>query len=287
MSEEQSFWRDGMTTEMNGPIYQLKVTLVGIDPPVWRRIQLYRHKSFYDLHLTLQAAMGWLNYHLHQFKVAGLTITDEETLEEWADWVENLRSVDHHEARLMDYVREVGTAFTYEYDFGDSWEHQLVLEKVLPVEPGAHYPRCLDGARATPPEDVGGIWGYVHFLEAIRDPEDPEHEEYLYWVGGTFDPEAFDSRTVNRRFREGYRWGKEWVTPPLATRPHFTAPAREHWEQVPEEAKVQILAAVWCAHCRRPTTIVDYAGRVQKGDLLVEGHCAVCGGRVARLLEGS
>lgn len=276
-----------MMTETSRPIYQFRVRLRGIDPPVWRRLQLYRHQSFYDLHLTLQAVMGWLNYHLHQFMVDEMTITDEESVEEWAAWREGFRGVGHHEARLMDYVREVGAAFSYEYDFGDSWEHELGLEAVLPVEQGAAYPRCLDGARATPPEDVGGIWGYERFLEAIRNPDDQEHEEYLAWAGGSFDLEAFDAATVNRRFREGYRWGKEWVTPPLATRPHFTASARQRWEQVPEEAQERILEAVWCAHCRRPTTIVDYAGRVQKGNLILEGHCEACGGRVARLLEGN
>ena len=275
-----------MMTETDEPIYQFKVTLQGIKPPVWRRIQLYRHSSFYDLHLTLQAAMGWLNYHLHQFTLGAMTITDEESLEEWAEWHEEFAGVDHHEARLMDYIHDVGTAFTYEYDFGDSWEHRLVLEKVLPLEAGAHYPRCVGGARATPPEDVGGIWGYERFLEAIGNPDHEEHEEYLTWVGGSFDPEAFDVAMVNRRFREGYRWGDDWVTPPLATRPHFTAPAAQRWERVPEEVQQRILTAVWCAHCRQATTIVDYAGRVQRGDLILEGHCAACGGRVARLLEG-
>lgn len=263
------------------PIYQLKVTLAGIDPPVWRRIQVYQHKSFLNLHLALQAAMGWLNYHLHLFEVDDVTITEQGILDDWEE-----EGVDHGEARLKHYVGQVGTRFTYEYDFGDSWVHELLLEEKLPLKPGARYPRCLDGARARPPEDVGGIWGYERFLEALGDPADPEHHEYLEWAGGSFDPEAFSVQEVNRRYREGYTWGEYTVVPPLATRPHFTGPAEERWLAVPGEARQRILQNAWCAHCRRQTTMIDFQGRVQRGDLLLEGHCAACGGRVVRLLEG-
>jgi len=91
--------------------------------------------------------------------------------------------------------------FVYEYDFGDSWEHELVVEQVLPPEPGATVPICLTGKRACPPEDVGGIWSYADFLEALRDPEHAEHEEYTEWIGGEFDPEAFDNEAVNRELQ--------------------------------------------------------------------------------------
>lgn len=266
--------------EVHEPVYQLKVSLRGIEPPVWRRIQLYRHKRFFDLHLTLQAAMGWLNYHLHLFEVGKTMITDEEILREWEE-----EGVDDREARLMDFVRAVGTKFMYEYDFGDSWKHELTLEAILPVKPGAPYPRCLDGARACPPEDVGGVWGYERFLEAIADPDDEEHEEFLEWAGGTFDPEAFSARDVNVRLQHGYTWYGHPVVPALVT-PSFTAPAENLWAAIPAEARERVLENVWCAHCRTGTTIIDYRGRVQKGDLLLEGHCAVCGRRVIRLLEG-
>jgi hypothetical protein len=90
-----------------------------------------------------------------------------------------------------------GLKFRYEYDFGDGWLHQVLVEKVLPPEPGQSYPVCVKGRRACPPEDVGGMWGYQDFLEAIQDPNHEEHEEYLEWVGGEFDPEAFDLDGVN------------------------------------------------------------------------------------------
>ena len=94
-------------------------------------------------------------------------------------------------------MRGEDSRFTYDYDFGDGWEHVLEVEKVLLPQKGVRYPVCLDGARACPPEDVGGMGGYEEFLKAIRDPNHPEHEEYLDWIGGNFDPEQFDLDEVN------------------------------------------------------------------------------------------
>jgi hypothetical protein len=92
--------------------------------------------------------------------------------------------------------------FDYEYDFGDGWEHRILVEKILPLEPGRAYPVCIKGRRACPPEDVGGTWGYAAFLDAIGDPEHPEHDSYLEWIGGEFDPEAFDLDEVNDALSE-------------------------------------------------------------------------------------
>ena len=100
---------------------------------------------------------------------------------------------------LRKIAPEPSAVFSYEYDFGDSWEHRIEVEKVLLPEPGVRYPRCLAGKRACPPEDVGGIFGYEEFLQAIRDPKHPEHEAMREWVGGVFDPEAFDLQGVNER----------------------------------------------------------------------------------------
>ena len=98
-------------------------------------------------------------------------------------------------------VTNVKDRFVYEYDFGGSWEHELVVEKVLVPESGVQYPVCLTGKRACPPEDVGGIWSYDDFLEAIGDPAHPEHEMYTDWIGGTFDPDAFSIEAVNQELR--------------------------------------------------------------------------------------
>ena len=92
--------------------------------------------------------------------------------------------------------------FSYEYDFGDNWQHTVLVEKILPEEKGKHYPNCSKGKRACAPEDVGGAWGYVDFLEALQDAKHPDHEDMLEWVGGEFDPEEFDIKYVNERLRQ-------------------------------------------------------------------------------------
>jgi hypothetical protein len=174
-------------------IYQIKVTLRYSKPPIWRRIQVPADVSLARLHRILQVIMGWEDYHLHQF-----IIDDEyygEPHPDYEVWGPEMR--DEQRAELGRLVPEEGLKFLYEYDFGDGWEHKLLVEKILPPEPGVGYPRCLKGKRACPPEDVGGVWGYDGFLEVIRDPDHPEHEEWLEWVGGEFDPEAFDLEEVN------------------------------------------------------------------------------------------
>jgi len=170
-------------------VYQIKVTLKGSKPPIWRRFQVTGDTRLSTLHRILQGIMGWENYHLYQFTI-GDTYFGAPDFE--LD-IENDRKV-----RLSQVVPGEKAKFTYEYDFGDSWEHQILIEKILPPEPGVRYPICLTGKRACPPEDCGGIWGYADFLEAIQDPKHPEHDEMLEWVGEDFDPEAFDLDEVNR-----------------------------------------------------------------------------------------
>jgi hypothetical protein len=108
---------------------------------------------------------------------------------------------DERQMRLDQITNREGFKFRYEYDFGDSWLHQVLVEKILPPEPGQDYPVCIKGRRARPPEDVGGMWGYYDFLEAITDPDHEEHESYLEWIGGEFDPQAFDLEEVNQALR--------------------------------------------------------------------------------------
>jgi hypothetical protein len=172
------------------PIYQLKVTLKDSKPPIWRRILVPADVNLAKLHQILQAAMGWLGGHLHQFIVGGVYYGEPHP--DFGDEIENERRV-----KLSQAASEVKDRFIYEYDFGDSWEHQIVVEKILPAELGVRYPICIAGKRACPPEDCGGVWGYESLLEAISDPKNPEHEEMLEWVGEDFDPEAFDLEEIN------------------------------------------------------------------------------------------
>jgi hypothetical protein len=175
------------------PIYQIKVTLEGIRPPVWRRLLVQSDISLGELHDIIQAAFGWLDYHLHQFIVGDTYFGVPDP-----DYLGYVEMHDEEEVTLDQVAAEESAKLRYEYDFGDSWLHQVLVEKIVPPEPGQEYPVCTKGRRARPPEDVGGIWGYQYFLEAIADPEHEEHEEYLAWAGGAFDPEAFDAEEVNQ-----------------------------------------------------------------------------------------
>jgi len=176
------------------PIYQIKVTLDDSKPPIWRRILVRSDITLEELHGILQAVMGWADYHLHQF-IVGRTYYGVPH----PDY--GFEMGDESQVKLNQIVTGEKFKFRYEYDFGDSWLHNLLIEKVLPPEPGQPYPVCIKGKRACPPEDVGGIWGYGGFLEAIQNPNHLEHEDYLEWVGGEFDPEAFDLDEVNEVLR--------------------------------------------------------------------------------------
>lgn len=178
-------------------IYRLKVTLKDLRPPIWRRIEVRNDISLAKLHRILQIVMGWYNCHLHMFTVRGTDFGDPEDDETGELGVRSERRV-----KLSQIIMGERDRFAYMYDFGDGWEHEILVEKILPPEPRVHYPRCLKGKRACPPEDVGGVYGYADFLEAIQDPKHPEHDEYLEWIGGGFDPEAFDPEVVNEGLRE-------------------------------------------------------------------------------------
>jgi hypothetical protein len=177
-------------------IFQIKVILDDIHPPIWRRILVPGNTTLLKLHDILQIVMGWEDYHLHMFTIEGF-IYGNPADDEYGD----LGTLDEASITLSQVVYGEKQRFTYEYDFGDSWDHTLVVEKILHPEEGIRYPICLKGKRARPPEDVGGVWGYENFLEAIRNPNHDEHEEYLMWVGGEFDPEAFDLEKVNAQLR--------------------------------------------------------------------------------------
>jgi hypothetical protein len=187
-------------------IYQLKVTLQHVRPPVWRRFQVRGRTTLAGLHRVLQTVMGWTDSHLHEFEIAldRYGIPDPE---------DDYEVADERDFRLEQVVPVQGLHFTYRYDFGDNWEHTLYVEKILPPEPAQRYPFCLAGQNACPPEDVGGIGGYARFLEALQDPADAEHGEYLEWIGGEFDPEAFDLEEVSDALnRMRVQWAPLWET---------------------------------------------------------------------------
>jgi Plasmid pRiA4b ORF-3-like protein len=184
-------------TSSGDSIYQIKVTLGHSKPPIWRRLLVRSNIRFDQFHDILQVAMGWTDSHLHQFIIGKppaqtLICPPYEDTEEIADHV-----LDERKVRLGDIVTEAKQRLVYEYDFGDGWEHEILLEKILKPEAGGDYPVCLEGKLACPPEDCGGIWGYYEFLAAIKDKKHPNHEDMLDWAGDEFDPDEFDLDAVN------------------------------------------------------------------------------------------
>ncbi|HIJ57318.1 MAG TPA: plasmid pRiA4b ORF-3 family protein [Deltaproteobacteria bacterium] len=185
---------NGKVVEMR-KVYQIKITLKDIKPPIWRRLQVTNDTVLEKLHEIIQIAMGWDNYHLHQF-IDG----DTYYVQPDSDYDDVMKS--ENGVAISQLVSGEGARFHYEYDFGDGWVHEILVEKILPVEKGKQYPVCIKGKRACPPEDVGGVWGYSDFLETIMNPKDPEYDNMLEWVGGDFDPEVFDMDEVNKRLND-------------------------------------------------------------------------------------
>ena len=184
-----------MTTRQLRSIYQLKITLKHIHPPVWRQLQVASTDNLEDVHITLQIVMGWANEHLHQFVKDRVRygIPDDDFPSDVLD------EIDY---RLDQVLKKEKDQITYEYDFGDGWEHEVVLEKILPFETSSALPICLNGSRACPPEDIGGAGGYEMFLDIMANPSHPEYEDMVEWIGEEFDPEHFDPNEVNELLRE-------------------------------------------------------------------------------------
>lgn len=182
------------TKAPSATVYQFKITLKGIKPPIWRRIQT-KDCTLDKLHEHIQTAMGWTNSHLHQFDIGGVRHGDPELLQ--GDWGDDEPLVNSRRTKISKIVPADGKRFrfSYEYDFGDGWEHEILFEGCLQAEKGTRYPLCLEGSRACPQEDVGGIYGYMEYLEALADPNHERHEEFMEW-SGPFDSEVFDAKTA-------------------------------------------------------------------------------------------
>jgi hypothetical protein len=173
-------------------VYQLKITLKGIRPPIWRRVQMTSDMNLGDLNWVLQVVMPWSGFHAHAFTVNGVDYNEPDP--EYGSDME-----DEAEAQLGEVIPGPGFKFTYEFDFGDAWLHDIRVEKILPIEAGVQYPICLAGKRAGPPEDCGGVRGYYGLLQALQDPRHPDHDQMLEWMGAPFAAEAFDLDEVNER----------------------------------------------------------------------------------------
>ncbi len=191
-----------MSEQQPQSIFQLKISLNGIKPPIWRRFLVPDNIQLSSFHILLQIVMGWTNSHLHQF-------ISERTFYGTPDDDFGMEIEDEDDFQLSDLLKKEKDSILYEYDFGDSWEHKIVLEKILPVDADVEIPCCIKGRRACPPEDCGGVWGYQNLIEAIEDPSNPDHDEMLEWVGEAFDPEAFSIEETNHYPAEYWKQPKD------------------------------------------------------------------------------
>jgi hypothetical protein len=180
-------------------VYQFKITLTSSEPSIWRRILVPSHYSFWDIHVAIQDSMGWLDYHLHSFSIKDpitnskveIGIPDEEY-----DAFDR-KVLPDHKVKISKYFNENNRNARYEYDFGDSWIHTIKFEKIIQATDGEKYPKCIDGQKACPPEDCGGIGGYYNLLTVLSDPKNEEYNEMIEWLGGEFDPEKFDPKDIS------------------------------------------------------------------------------------------
>jgi len=177
--------------QINEPlIYQCKISLKGLIPPIWRKVQVAGDIPLDKFHRVLQTVMGWGNYHSYRFIIEGITYGPSAEADPTLS--------DAAEVSLSQVSQTEGSKFIYIYDLADDWQHVVKIERILPPQPGVQYPICLAGQRACPPEECGGIWEYTNLLEIFKNPRHPEHREMIEQFGGDFDPEAFDLGRVNR-----------------------------------------------------------------------------------------
>jgi hypothetical protein len=188
-------------------LYLLHIRLAEIEPPIWRRVAVPGSGTLHALHEVIQVAMGWETYHLYQFDIHGIRYEDP-TPDDRDPTIPDPR------AFVLDQLDLIqGTRFEYRYDFGDDWLHAITVEGVVPLPAGFALPLCLGGARAGPPEDCGGVFGYEELLAAMQRPKSARARELRGWLGGVYDPEALDLGAINRRY--GHR-----VSPGTPTASH-------------------------------------------------------------------
>jgi len=182
-------------------VHQFKITLKGSKPPIWRRILVSPEMTLAGLHRVIQVVMPWWNCHLHEFRIRGnyYGIPNEEDGED-TTIAENLVSVGK-------IARSAGTRFTYVYDFGDDWQHDILLEEILPAGSAASLPICVAGKLRCPPENSGSLWGYYDKLEILKHPEHTEYANTKEWLGRDWDPERFDIEGINQVLMEDFRTG--------------------------------------------------------------------------------
>jgi hypothetical protein len=175
-------------------IFQIKIALNGSRPKIWRRVLVRSDLLLSDFHKIIQTTMGWTNSHLHQFIKDGTFYTVR--MPDDVFWGE-MNNVDYKKIKVSDLLTTENEKIRYQYDYGDNWEHDITLEKILPIDEKKKYPICVAGKMNCPPEDCGGIWGYLNMLKILKKPDHEEYDTYIEWLGEEFDPQDFDKDMVN------------------------------------------------------------------------------------------
>jgi hypothetical protein len=182
---------------MRAAIYKIRISLIGSKPLIWRRVLIEDDTTMYDFHKIIQSSMGWTNSHLHQFTADGGKSYTKFYADLEDDFAEN--EFLYYEGMVVsDFMKTPGDCVVYEYDFGDGWEHVLLLESVEEPKPYLRYPVCIDGKRNCPPEDVGGLDGFYRMLRIQKKPTHPQYRSYLMWLGGKFNTDELDLFKVNK-----------------------------------------------------------------------------------------
>jgi len=191
-------------------IARLRITLNDVEPQAMRQIEVPLKIRLDRLHEVVQVAMGWTNTHLYEFRAgaAGWGVPDTDGFYDGP--------LSAKKATLESVLDDTGArTIHYIYDFGDDWDHVIRIERIDEATPGTTYPRLLKAAGACPPEDVGGVWGYEEFLEALADPDHEQHDDMVRWAGGTFDP---NDAQIDRIVEDFARLAKKWAPRPRKTR---------------------------------------------------------------------
>lgn len=207
-------------------VFRFKITLQEVEPVVWRRIELPYCYTFWDLHVAITDVFGWLDYHLHEFKILNSKTGKPERYGSRGEEFDELDDLpplkSDRKKKLAGLFHEKCREAAYCYDFGDCWEHTIELEDILLKDQMAGYPRCTAGEMACPPDDCGGAAGYERLLSAIRNPRDSEHKHMVNWLrgmkGDNFKPDVFDPAAVHFdnpdiRWKVAYEGGK--MTPDM------------------------------------------------------------------------
>jgi hypothetical protein len=190
-------------------IIQLKVSLLNSNPSIWREVQVNRDTTFFELHHIIQITMGWLNYHLYEFNLEGYRISEVSEDFRFAGFGSN-EVINSRDIKLKDVITAQGDKINYEYDFGDGWQHQIIVESFVKCDRG-EYPVCIGGEMRCPPEDCGGIFSFYEYLAILNNKKHPEHNDMVRWFPKKYDPAIFDIEKANKQLQKLDKYIAKWL----------------------------------------------------------------------------